>query len=65
MPQSAAKIAVVEDDETIRGLLRMTLSAAGYRNIVCSARGDEGLEAVIAERPEILILDIMLPGLTE
>lgn len=63
MPQAAAKIAVVEDDETIRGLLRMTLSAAGFRNIVCSARGDEGFEAVIAERPEILILDIMLPGL--
>ena len=63
MPQVASKIAIVEDDETIRNLLRMMLVAAGFSRIVCAARGDEGLEMVLSERPDILLLDLMLPGL--
>ena len=63
MPQVASKIAIVEDDETIRNLLRMMLVAAGFGRIVCAARGDEGLEMVLSERPDILLLDLMLPGL--
>ena len=63
MPQVASKIAIVEDDETIRNLLRMMLVAAGFGRIVCAERGDEGLEMVLRERPDILLLDLMLPGL--
>ena len=63
MPQAASKIAIVEDDATIRNLLRMTLASAGFRRIVSASRGDEGLEMVLAERPDVLLLDIMLPGL--
>lgn len=57
------KIAIVEDDETIRNLLRMMLSAAGLRNIVTAERGDEGLELVLGGNVDILLLDLMLPGL--
>ena len=57
------KIAIIEDDETIRNLLRMTLSAAGFRNVTAASRGDEGLTLVFSERPRILLLDLMLPGL--
>jgi two-component system phosphate regulon response regulator PhoB len=57
------KIAIVEDDETIRKLLRMMLSAAGFRNIVTAERGDEGLELVLNGNVDILLLDLMLPGL--
>ena len=63
MSRSTAKIAVVEDDETVRNLLRMTLSASGYRRVVSASRGDDGLDMVVRERPDVLILDIMLPGL--
>lgn len=63
MPRETSKIAVVEDDGTIRNLLRMTLSSAGFSRVVCCARGDEGLETVLAERPDVVLLDIMLPGL--
>ena len=50
MPQSASKIAIVEDDETIRNLLRMTLASAGFSRVVCSSRGDEGIETVLGRR---------------
>lgn len=63
MVRSTAKIAVVEDDETIRNLLRMTLASAGYQRVVVASRGDEGLEMIARERPDVLLLDIMLPGL--
>ena len=61
MPQSASKIAIVEDDETIRNLLRMTLASAGFSRVVCSSRGDEGIEMVLGERPDVLLLDIRFP----
>ena len=57
------KIVIIEDDETIRNLLRMTIAAAGLGNTVASSRGDEGLELVLGERPDVVLLDLMLPGL--
>ena len=59
----AEKIAIIEDDETIREVLRMTLAAAGFRHVEASGRGDDGLEMVLRFRPDVLLLDLMLPGL--
>lgn len=60
---ASQKIAIVEDDETIRNLLIMTLRSAGFTRVAASARGDDGYEAVLREKPDILLLDLMLPGL--
>ena len=60
---ASQKIAIVEDDETIRSLLLMTLGSAGFTRVVSAARGDEGYEMVRRERPDILLLDLMLPGM--
>lgn len=60
---ASLKIATVEDDETIRNLLRMTLEAAGCRRVAAAARGDEGLKLIVREKPDIVLLDLMLPGL--
>ena len=57
------KIAVVEDDETIREVLKMTLTAAGVGSVCASGRGDEGLSMVRREKPDVLLLDLMLPGM--
>lgn len=57
------KIAIVEDDEVIREVVKMTLRRAGYTRICVSGRGDEGLWMVEEERPDVLLLDLMLPGL--
>ena len=58
-----AKIRIVEDDATIRALLEMALLGAGYSDIASSARGDEGLEMIRREKPDLVLLDVMLPGL--
>ena len=58
-----AKIRIVEDDATIRALLEMALMGAGYSDVASSARGDEGLEMIRREKPDLVLLDVMLPGL--
>lgn len=58
-----ATILVIEDDPTIRALLEMALIGAGYTGVSTSARGDEGLAAVKGGHPDLVLLDIMLPGL--
>ncbi|MGN0854699.1 MAG: response regulator transcription factor [Kiritimatiellia bacterium] len=58
-----AQIAVVEDDATIRTILEMALMGAGFRHVVSYARGDAGLSEIKARRPDLVLLDVMLPGL--
>ncbi|MFF5257326.1 response regulator [Actinomadura viridis] len=57
-----ATILFVEDDPSARAALEMALSRQGHR-VTSRATGEEGLEALRARRPEIAVLDVMLPGL--
>ena len=53
---------IVEDDPDILKLLDTTLTFRGYR-VVRAQNGREGLDAVLKERPAIVIADIMMPKL--
>lgn len=55
-------VLVVDDDLRLLEMLRRTLSYAGYE-VVTAATGPEALAAVEAERPDVVVLDWMLPGL--
>ena len=57
------KILVIEDDSTIRALLEMALLGAGFKDVKSSSRGDEGLAEVKRSKPDLVLLDLMLPGL--
>lgn len=57
------KILVVEDDAHIRLGLEEILKSEGYAVAVCK-RGDKAVEAVAKERPALVVLDVMLPGLS-
>ena len=57
------QILVVEDDSTIRCILEMALKAEGYAHVTSVARGDEGLDLARRMRPDLVLLDLMLPGL--
>ena len=57
-----ANILIVEDDPTIRTLLQMMLKAAGFTHVKTTTRGDDGLEAIRRDRPSLVLLDLMLPG---
>ena len=55
-------ILVVDDEEDIRELVRYNLSKAGF-NVVTAASGEEGLLSAQEIKPNLIILDIMLPGM--
>ena len=59
---SQVSILIVEDDAVIRAVLEMALRAEGFSKVFCCARGDEGLEEIRRRRPDLVLLDIMLPG---
>jgi len=56
-------IVIVEDDATIRTILEMALLGAGYTRVESVARGDDALAAIRAGKPDLVLLDVMLPGL--
>jgi DNA-binding response OmpR family regulator len=58
----AGKILVVEDEKNLAKILRYNLEKADYRVVLC-ADGLSGLEAFSKEKPDLVILDVMLPKL--
>lgn len=57
------KIMIVEDDATIRTVLEMALLGAGFVHVASCGRGDEGLAEIKRQKPDLVLLDLMLPGL--
>ncbi len=60
----AAKILVVEDDRDMAEAIRLTLENSGYQ-VVNAYDPDEAWQKVNAEKPDLIILDIMMPTGTE
>ena len=60
---AAARVLVVEDERDIAALVAYHLTREGYR-VSSAATGDEALSAAGSERPDIVVLDLMLPGLS-
>lgn len=60
---SASRILVVEDDDVLTAILRYNLEAEGYSVETCD-RGDRADVILQHRRPDLLILDWMLPGLS-
>ncbi len=56
------RILVVEDEQSIRTIIEYALQEAGF-TVVTTARGDDALEVFAREDVDLVILDIMLPGL--
>ena len=57
------KILVVEDDSSIRRVLVIALKSAGYEEIEEAATGPAALEKAFRVRPQLVLLDLMLPEL--
>ncbi len=58
---SEENILIVEDEKDIQELVRYNLSKEGYR-VTSADSGEEGLKAVESQRPDLVVLDLMLPG---
>jgi two-component system alkaline phosphatase synthesis response regulator PhoP len=55
------KIALVEDDENLRFLVAERLQTEGYK-VLEADNGDDAEKMILAEQPDIVLLDWMLPG---
>jgi class 3 adenylate cyclase/CheY-like chemotaxis protein len=58
----SARVLIVDDDAQIREILSLMLDAAGYR-VLRAASGEECVDIAIAQLPEVILLDVHLPGM--
>ena len=56
------KVLIVDDDKNICALLRLYLEKEGY-GVILSHDGDEAVAKFNALKPDLILLDIMLPGM--
>lgn len=56
------KVLIVDDEEDIAQLLEIGLGREGYE-VVCVYDGQEAKEKIIQENPDIVLLDLMMPGI--
>lgn len=56
-------VVLVEDDSVVRGVLTLLLESAGW-GVAAAPDGVSGLELIRAIRPDVVVTDLRLPGLT-
>jgi DNA-binding response OmpR family regulator len=59
----ATKVLIVEDDKFLSELISTKLSKEGF-DITLATDGESGLEKAVSVKPDIVLLDIMLPGIS-
>jgi CheY-like chemotaxis protein len=62
MPTQLQTILTIEDQPDIRRLIRMTLEFKGYK-VLEAAEGAEGLALARSAVPDLILLDVMMPGI--
>lgn len=56
------RILVIEDEEDILALVHYNLAKEGYQ-VLCATSGEEGVQLAREQSPELILLDLMLPGI--
>lgn len=56
------RIVVADDDPLLRALLQLKLEGEGHA-VTLAADGDEAMQVVTAEPPQLLVLDVVMPGI--
>ena len=57
------KILLIDDEDDIRTVAQMSLQAVGGFQVLLAAGGKEGLDISAREKPDLILLDVMMPGL--
>ncbi|APR87852.1 Transcriptional regulatory protein RstA [Minicystis rosea] len=60
-PMSQQSILIIEDDQALAAMIADFLAQQGYL-VATDARGDRAVARILAERPSLVVLDLMLPG---
>jgi DNA-binding response OmpR family regulator len=54
------RICIIDDDANIRELLSLNIAAAGYA-VTLAGNGRDGLDLIMNEPPDLILLDVMMP----
>jgi DNA-binding response OmpR family regulator len=57
-----SKVLVIDDEEDLLDIVTIRLQAAGYQ-VISARSGQEGLEKTHGEKPDLILLDVMMPGI--
>lgn len=57
------KILIIDDEEDTRSIASMSLGLLGGAEVVEAPDGKTGIEVAAAEKPDVIILDLMMPGM--
>ncbi|HEX4733765.1 MAG TPA: response regulator [Thermoleophilaceae bacterium] len=57
------KVLIIDDEEDIRELARISLERVGGLQVLVAASGPEGLKLAASEHPDAIVLDAMMPGM--
>ena len=55
------KILIIDDDPDVHGVVKKILEPKSYQ-MISAYDGEEGLRKVVEERPDLIILDVIMPG---
>ena len=59
--QKQIKILAIDDDPNVHTVVKKVLESKSYQ-VISAFDGDEGLRKVVEENPDLIILDVMMPG---
>jgi CheY-like chemotaxis protein len=57
------RVLIVDDDELILEVAQMCLEAVGGWQVTTASSGQEGLDRALSERPDAIVMDVMMPGM--
>jgi CheY-like chemotaxis protein len=57
------KVLVIDDEEDVRYIVRMSLGRVAQFTVVEASSGEEGLALAASEQPDFILLDMMMPGM--
>jgi len=57
------KVLIIDDEDDIRRVARLSLARIGGMDVIEAASGRDGLRLAEAEQPDVVLLDVMMPGL--
>lgn len=59
-----ARILIIDDNYDMLSMLQMILERQGQHEVIAQSNGQDGLEAAFAERPDLALVDVMMPGMS-
>ncbi len=60
---NALRVVLIDDDPDLRSLIKLTLEFTAGWHVTTAEDGASGIQTVVAERPDVVVVDLMMPGM--